>query len=92
MKRALFLGGLFAALLLYPAFPVFAADGFGQSTTGGAGGTTVTVDSNAILFKSYVESTSPYIVQVSGVLDFNSISTTTSEKKSVSGLTKPSKA
>jgi pectate lyase len=81
MKRALSLGGLFAALLLYPAFPVFAADGFGQSTTGGAGGAVVTVDSNAILFKSYVESTSPYIVQVTGVLDFNSLSTSTSEKK-----------
>jgi pectate lyase len=72
MKRALFLAGLFAALLLYPAFPVFAADGFGQSTTGGAGGTTVTATTAALL-KSYVESTSTYIVQVSGTIDLNSV-------------------
>jgi len=73
MKRALFLGGLFAALLLYPAFPVFAADGFGQYATGGAGGATVTVSTAADL-KRYVEpNNSPYIVQVSGTIDLNSV-------------------
>jgi pectate lyase len=73
MKRALFLVGLFAALLLYPAFPVFAADGFGQSTTGGAGGNTVTVTTATDLATYVGIIDTPYIIQVSGVIDLNSL-------------------
>ena len=53
---------------------VFAADGFGQYTTGGAGGVVVTVDSNAADFKSYVERPDePYIIQVEGTVDLESV-------------------
>jgi len=50
----------------------FAATGFANSATGGAGGTTVTA-TTAANFKSYVESTSTYIVQVTGTIDLGSI-------------------
>jgi len=46
-----------------------AADGFGQYTTGGAGGTTVTVDNGAD-FMTYVQTVNtPYIIQVSGTIE-----------------------
>ncbi|HOK65482.1 MAG TPA: carbohydrate-binding protein [Anaerohalosphaeraceae bacterium] len=49
------------------------ADGFGQNTTGGAGGTTVVVSTPAEL-KTYAETVNtPYIIQVSGTLDLASI-------------------
>jgi pectate lyase len=51
---------------------VFAVDGFGQATTGGAGGSTVTV-TTAADFQTYVETDSPYIVQVSGTIDLASL-------------------
>lgn len=48
-------------------------DGFGQNTTGGAGGTTVIVTTPADL-KTYAETVgTPYIIQVSGTLDLASI-------------------
>ena len=69
MKRILVLIGLFAVSLLYPALPVFAVDGFGQYTTGGADGNTVTVTTAAGL-SSYVGIVdTPYIIQVSGTID-----------------------
>jgi len=51
---------------------VFAADGFGQYTTGGAGGTVVT-PTTAAEFKTYVTSTKTYIVQVIGTIDLTSV-------------------
>lgn len=52
---------------------VLATDGFGQYTTGGAGGETHTV-TTAADFKSYVETVgTPYIVQVQGAIDLNSV-------------------
>ena len=50
----------FSAVCVSPA-----ADGFGESATGGAGGPTVTV-SNLTNFKYYATSASPYIIRVSG--------------------------
>lgn len=47
-----------------------AADGFGQYTTGGAGGTVVTVDNyEDLLYYAYTIGTAPYIIQISGVID-----------------------
>ena len=63
------------SLFFFTSSTAFAADGWASmngDTTGGAGGTTVTV-SNATDFKTYVESTDTYIVQVSGTIDLNSI-------------------
>lgn len=66
-------GGFIAILLFCLTSNVFAADGFGQYTTGGAGGTVVTVSTAADL-KRYVEpNNSPYIIQVSGTIDLNSV-------------------
>jgi len=49
-----------------------AADGFGQYTTGGSGGTVVTV-SNAADLEYYAESsTNPYIILISGTIDIGS--------------------
>jgi pectate lyase len=72
MKRAFLMGGVFTVCLFCFVFPVSGADGFGQYTTGGAGGTVVTV-SNAADFKTYVESNEPYIVQVSRTIDLAGI-------------------
>src|SRR4030042_1435872 len=52
---------------------VFAATGFANSATGGAGGTTVTAYSPTE-FKTYTESTSRYIIEVSGIIDLGYIS------------------
>lgn len=48
-----------------------AADGFGERATGGEGGQTVTVEGNPAMFASYVESESPYIVEVKGIIDLS---------------------
>jgi len=70
MKKEFLIVGIIIASLLCLAPAVFAADGFGQYTTGGAGGAVVTVDSDPILFKSYVETPDvPYIIQVQGTID-----------------------
>jgi hypothetical protein len=53
MKRILFGGGLVVISLFCFTSSLFAADGFAEGVTGGAGGPTVTVDSNVALFKSY---------------------------------------
>jgi pectate lyase len=44
-----------------------AADGFGANTTGGAGGTSVTV-TNAVDFNTYATSPLPYIITISGTI------------------------
>lgn len=72
MKKVPFIGGFIVVLLCCLAPAVFSADGFGRYTTGGTGtgGTVVTVDSDAELFKSYVETPDvPYIIQVRGTVD-----------------------
>lgn len=52
---------------------VFAADGFGEKTTGGAGGQVVTVN-DAFAFKRYVEAVdTPYIVQVQGTINLEPV-------------------
>jgi pectate lyase len=51
----------------------FGLDGYGVNTTGGAGGTTVTV-TDAATFKSYVETeNTPYIIQVQGTIDLSAV-------------------
>lgn len=71
IKKLLFLG---CAVFVYGISTVYGADGFGGNTTGGAGGTIVTVD-NAADLEYYAEiSTVPYIIQISGTLNIgNSI-------------------
>jgi pectate lyase len=49
-----------------------AADGYGRNTTGGGSGTAVTVTTAAQL-KTYAESTTAYVITVSGTLDLASI-------------------
>jgi len=71
MKRVFLLVGLTVVALFCPASDVLAADGWAScagGTTGGAGGATVTA-STASEFEGYVESSSTYIVQVSGTID-----------------------
>ncbi len=71
MKKVSFILGFIVFLFcLEPA--VFAADGFAEGVTGGAGGATVTA-TNATQFKSYVESYSTYIVEVSGTINLGSV-------------------
>ena len=59
------------SLFFFTSSVVFAADGFAEGVTGGAGGTVVAVDSNAIDFENAVESTSTYIVEVNGTIDLS---------------------
>ena len=73
MKREFFAAGLIIVSSFFFTPAAFAVDGFGQYTTGGAGGDVVTVTTAANL-KSYVETIdTPYIVQVSGTIDLVSI-------------------
>ncbi len=55
------------ALCLAP-LAAFSADGYGRNATGGTGGTSVTVTTAASL-KTYAESSSTYIITVSGTID-----------------------
>ncbi|MGB8226783.1 MAG: CBM35 domain-containing protein [Sedimentisphaerales bacterium] len=73
MKRTLVLIGLLVSSLLYPVFPVSAVDGFGRYTTGGADGTVVTVTTAADLASYVGIIDTPYIIQVSGTIDLNSL-------------------
>ena len=60
-------------LLAWACVPLSAVadNGFGRNTTGGAGGTTVTV-TTAAEFRTYVETVgTPYIIQVSGTLQLS---------------------
>ncbi len=73
MKRTLLLWAVVVLLSFFWTPGTFAADGFGENATGGAGGTVVTVSTAADL-KRYVEpNDSRYIVQVTGFLDLGSI-------------------
>jgi len=72
VKKIHFVVGFTIVSLFFFVPVVFAADGFGQYTTGGAGGTIVTV-TTAADFTSYVESNTTYIVQVSGTIDLDSV-------------------
>jgi pectate lyase len=59
--------------LTLTASAAFAADGFGRSATGGAGGTTVTVTTAAAL-ETYAETVDvKYIIQVSGTIDITGL-------------------
>ena len=73
MKRFLCFVG-FGLVLLFCFMPaVFAADGFGENTTGGEGGAITVVD-NAEDFKELVEMVDvPYVVLVSGAIDLGSV-------------------
>jgi pectate lyase len=68
MKVAILAGGI-----LFCSALSIAADGFGENTTGGQGGQTVTVDGNPVMFASYVESNSPVIVEVKGTIDLGKL-------------------
>lgn len=71
MKRGFFTTGLIVASLFCFIPAAFAVDGFGQYTTGGAGGATVTV-TNGADFLTYVETVdTPYIIQVSGTIELS---------------------
>ncbi len=72
MKKEFFAAGLITVSLFYFAPAIFAADGFAEGVTGGQGGTTVTA-TTASAFESYVESSSTYIVEVSGIINLNSV-------------------
>jgi len=73
-----------AGMLLCAA--AMGADGFGQYTTGGAGGAVVTV-SNAADLELYAEaSTNPLIIQVSGIIDLRNIDLEIRSNKTVRGI------
>jgi pectate lyase len=73
VKRVSYVTGIAALSLFFLTGVVLAADGFGTNTTGGEGGTTVTVG-NAAHFKGLVETAEvPYVVQVSGTIDLGSV-------------------
>ena len=72
MKREFFIVGIIMVSLFCLASAIFAADGFAEGVTGGAGGATV-IASDAATFNSYVESYSTYIVEVSGTIDLGSV-------------------
>jgi pectate lyase len=59
-------------LCALPALSSFAADGYGRNATGGAGGASVTA-TTAAQFKTYAESSSAYIITVSGTLNTGTV-------------------
>jgi pectate lyase len=71
MKRVYLLIGVVCSCFWFATGAVY-ADGFAGAVTGGAGGNVVTV-STASSLKSYAESSSTYVVQVSGTIDLGSI-------------------
>jgi pectate lyase len=73
MKRAFLAAGVAAISLFCFIHSALAVDGFGQNTTGGAGGTPVTVTTAADLAYYVGIIDTPYIIQVSGVIDLNSL-------------------
>ncbi len=73
MKRMFCLPVIIIAVVLCGASSGYTPDGFGQYTTGGEGGTVVTV-STATGLQTYAETIDvPYIIQVSGTIDLSSI-------------------
>lgn len=90
MKRILFLIGFTAISLFCFTSDIFAipADGWASAnggTTGGAGGTVVTVD-NFTDLETYAESSTPYIIQVSGTIDIGSDGFDIYSNKTIRGL------
>jgi pectate lyase len=94
MKRILLAAGFVAVFLFYTsgamAFdsaPIGWASQNG-GTTGGAGGTTVTVDNNAADFIYYVQNTkqTPYIIYVSGNINLGSSNVRVRGNKTIIGL------
>ncbi len=68
MKRSIYIFILiFSAFTIYAQTPDFALVGFGEGTTGGEGGTEVTV-SNYTDLKTYAESTNKYIIYVNNTI------------------------
>jgi len=67
------------------------SDGFGRTTTGGAGRTSVTVTTAANL-KTYVESSFAYIITVSGTINLGSgVSVKVKSNKTIKGASASSK-
>ncbi len=56
-----------ACFLVIGVTPLLGADGFGDRTTGGAGGANVTVSTEVDL-QTYAASTAPYIITISGTI------------------------
>lgn len=77
-----------ALLALFSLCPIatFAAtyDGYGRNATGGAGGTSVTVTSAAQL-KTYAESTTAYVITVSGTIDLAGTNVAVKGNKTIQG-------
>ena len=88
MKRVLYVVGSSLLLSFCLTTTVFAADSFGENTTGGEGGITAVVD-NAADFKELVETPDvPYVVQVSGSIDLGTVGGTVSirSNKTIAGI------
>jgi pectate lyase len=88
MKRFLCFVSSSFLLLLCSTSAIFAADGFGENTIGGEGGTTVVVD-NAEDFKELVGIVDvPFIVRVSNSIDLGSVGGTVSirSNKTIQGV------
>lgn len=66
------------------AFAVSSADGFAQGTTGGAGGTAVTV-TTAAAFRTAAQSTATQIITVNGNLDLGSTAVLIKSNKTIIG-------
>jgi pectate lyase len=59
-------------------------DGYGRNTTGGAGGTSVTV-TNAAQLKTYAESTTTYVITVSGTINLAGVNISVKSNKTIQG-------
>jgi pectate lyase len=89
MKRAFLAAGVVAVSSFCFIHSALAIDGFGQNTTGGAGGTVVTVTTAADLAYYVGIVDTPYIIQVSGVIDLNSLTDkkiSTRSNKTIKGI------
>jgi len=96
MKKV-FLSVLFCLILNCSAFRAFATGGWASvsdtngtpyNLTGGSSGTTVT-PTTAALFKTYANSSTPYVIQVSGTIDLSSLSNhsvTVNSNKTIIGI------
>ncbi len=66
------------------AFTIATPDGFATGTTGGAGGTSITVNS-ASTFKTAAESSNPQIITVSGNIDLGTTTVSINSNKTIIG-------
>ncbi len=88
MKRLLYVVSSGLGLLFFLTSDVFAADGFGENTTGGKGGTIAVVD-NAVDFKELVETVDvSYIIRISGEIDLGAVGGTVDihSNKTIAGV------